>query len=217
MGNVLSAGLGQAPANSAARLAGLPASIPASAVNKVCASGMKAIMSGANAIAAGQADIVVAGGMESMSRAPFLLPLACRTGGLRFGEQALIDSVQWDGLTDAETSMLMGLCGEKCAEDHGISRADSDAYAMRSYERAIGSRNSIARDIVSLTVTQGRDRSTVVVDQDEGLKSVGAISECHETDCGGGLLLSSIIRTRCCGSRRSSRSWELSRPPMPAP
>lgn len=172
MGNVLNAGLGQAPATTAARLAGVPASVPASTVNKVCASGMKAVMMAAQAIRAGQADIIVAGGMESMSRAPYLLPVAARMGGLRFGEQSLLDSVQHDGLTDAESGLGMGLCGEKCAEDHGISREDSDAFATRSYQRAVEAKKHLSREIVPITIPGVRGKADTIVSEDDELANV---------------------------------------------
>jgi acetyl-CoA C-acetyltransferase len=168
MGNVLSAGLGQAPAAITTRLAGLPLSIPSTTINKVCASGMKAIMLAATSIRARQADIIVVGGMESMSKAPHILQTA-RTGS-KFGDQTLIDSLRLDGLTDSSTGWGMGLCGEKCAEDHNITRQMSDDYAKRSYEKAIAAKEHHAREIVGVQVPLGKE--TTMIAADEGPKNV---------------------------------------------
>jgi acetyl-CoA C-acetyltransferase len=135
MGNVLSAGLGQAPARQAALAAGLPATVPATTVNKMCGSGLKAVMLGAQAIAAGDAEVVVAGGMENMSAAPFLAERA-RTG-YRLGDGTLVDVILRDGLVDAYHKIHMGNCAELLARTHRISREDQDAYAAESYRRAL--------------------------------------------------------------------------------
>src|SRR4051812_37218424 len=135
MGCVLPAGLGQAPARQASIGAGIPASVGAVTVNKVCGSGLKAVVFGANAIATGEHDIVVAGGMESMTNAPYLLPKARE--GLRLGHAQVIDSMIQDGLWDAYKNVHMGDCAELCAKEKGISRQDQDAFAAESYRRAL--------------------------------------------------------------------------------
>ena len=135
MGNVLSAGLGQAPARQAALKAGLPPKVGALTINKVCGSGLKAVMLAAQGIATGDADIVVAGGMESMSNAPYLLPKARE--GMRLGHGELIDSMVHDGLWDAYEDYHMGCCGEIVAETYGVTREQQDAYALESHRKAI--------------------------------------------------------------------------------
>ncbi|MBI4377408.1 MAG: acetyl-CoA C-acyltransferase [Elusimicrobia bacterium] len=140
MGNVISAGIGQAPARQAAIYAGIPASAGATTVNKVCGSGLKAVMMASQSIRLGEEDYAVAGGMESMSRAPFLLDKA-RTG-YRYGNATLVDSILKDGLTDPYTDVHMGDCGEMCAEKYSISREAQDDYAKRSYEKAIEAQKS---------------------------------------------------------------------------
>ena len=134
LGNVLSAGIGQAPARQASIGAGIPVQTGATTVNKVCGSGLKAVMLGAQSIQLGDSSIVVAGGMESMSKAPYLLEKA--RSGYRFGHSQLIDSVIKDGLWDPYKDMSMGICGELCAEKHAISREEQDAFAILSYQRA---------------------------------------------------------------------------------
>ncbi len=134
MGCVLPAGLGQAPARQAANNAGLPRSVGAVTVNKVCGSGLKAVALGAAAIGVGDAEIVVAGGMESMTLAPYLIPKARE--GLRMGHAQLVDSMIQDGLWDAYGNVHMGDCGELCAREKGISRQEQDAFAAESYRRA---------------------------------------------------------------------------------
>lgn len=134
MGNVVGAGIGQAPARQAAIGAGLPVTTGATTVNKVCGSGMKALMMAGQSILLGESDIVVAGGMESMSKTPFLLDKA--RSGYRLGHGKLVDSVIHDGLWDPYNDKHMGLCGETCAEKEGIDRAKQDAYAIESYQAA---------------------------------------------------------------------------------
>lgn len=134
MGCVLQANLGQAPARQAARFAGLPDNVPATTVNKVCASGMKAIMLGAQAIMLGDADIVVAGGMESMSNVPFYN--AGMRWGHKYGNAQLIDGLAKDGLTDVYHNYAMGNAAELCATECGFSREDQDAFAIESYKRS---------------------------------------------------------------------------------
>jgi acetyl-CoA C-acetyltransferase len=135
MGNVLSAGLGQAPARQAALKAGLPHTVGALTINKVCGSGLKAVMLAAQGIATGDTDIVVAGGMESMSNAPYLLPKARE--GMRLGHGELVDSMIHDGLWEAYEDYHMGCCGEIVSETYGVTRAQQDAYALESHRRAI--------------------------------------------------------------------------------
>jgi acetyl-CoA C-acetyltransferase len=135
LGNVLSAGLGQAPARQAALAAGLPPAVGALTINKVCGSGLKAVMLAAQAVATGDADVVVAGGMESMSNAPYLLPKARE--GLRLGNGELIDSMVRDGLWEAYEDYHMGCCGEIVSETYKVTREEQDAYALESHRRAI--------------------------------------------------------------------------------
>ncbi len=135
MGNVVSAGLGQAPARQAALRGGLPPSVAALTINKVCGSGLKAVMLAAQGIASGETDIVVAGGMESMSNAPYLLPKA--RGGMRLGHGEVLDSMVLDGLWDAYGDYHMGCTGEIVAEKYGITREEQDAYALESHRKAV--------------------------------------------------------------------------------
>ena len=134
MGNVVSANVGQAPAKQAALKAGLPAHIPCTTINKVCASGTKAIMLAAQAIQLGQADVVVAGGMESMSNVPFYVPKA--RFGYRYGNAELVDGLAKDGLLDAYDQCAMGVFADATAEKYTIGRPEQDAYAVQSYRRA---------------------------------------------------------------------------------
>lgn len=133
MGNVVQAGEGQAPARQAAIYAGLPDTVPCTTVNKVCASGMKAIMQGAQAIALGDAEIVVAGGMENMSLIPHYIHMR---NGVKFGPTSLEDGLQKDGLTDAYDKNAMGVCADACATEYNFSREDQDAFAVQSYKRS---------------------------------------------------------------------------------
>ncbi len=135
MGNVVSAGLGQAPARQAAIHAGLPPEVGALTINKVCGSGLKAVMLAAQGIATGDTDVVVAGGMESMSNCPYLLTGARE--GLRLGHGELRDSMIWDGLWDAYSDYHMGCTGEIVAEKYGVTREIQDAYALESHRRAV--------------------------------------------------------------------------------
>ncbi len=140
MGNVISAGVGQAPARQASILAGIPASVGATTVNKVCGSGLKAVMMASQSIRLGEESLAAAGGMESMSKAPFLLDKA--RSGYRYGNAVLIDSILSDGLLDAYSRVHMGDCGEMCAEKYAISRQEQDAFAEKSYQRAIEAQKS---------------------------------------------------------------------------
>jgi len=167
MGCVLPAGLGQAPARQASMGAGIPSSVGAVTVNKVCGSGLKAVVLGANAIAVGEHDVVVAGGMESMTNAPYLIPKARE--GLRLGHAQLIDSLIHDGLWDAYGNVHMGECAELCAREHQISRADQDAYAAESYRRArqAAADGKFRAEIVPVEVPQRKGPPRVVA-SDEG-------------------------------------------------
>ncbi len=171
MGNVLGAGVGQAPARQAAIRAGLPTSVSALTINKVCGSGLKAIMLAVQAIRAGDADVVVAGGLESMSRAPYLVD---RTGPA-LGDRKLIDSLQHEGLTCAICDRSMGLIAESLAESAGISRQDQDLFACESHQRAIAAMQAghFTREIVPITITQRGKELTFT--QDEGPRSDASI------------------------------------------
>jgi acetyl-CoA C-acetyltransferase len=164
MGNVLSAGLGQAPARQAALYAGIPPTVAAVTINKMCGSGLKAVMLADQAIRAGDAKIVVAGGMESMSRAPHLLSGA--RAGWKFGNQQVVDSMVHDGLWCAFENMHMGGEADYIAMSRKISRADQDAFALESHRRAIAAADASLREITPVTVS-GRKGQTIV-DRDEG-------------------------------------------------
>ncbi|MCS7313285.1 MAG: thiolase family protein [Acidobacteria bacterium] len=167
MGQVIQAGTGQAPARQAARLAGLPVRVECLTVNKVCGSGLKAIMLAAQAIRLGDADVVVAGGMESMSRAPYLLQRA-RTG-YRLGHGEIHDALILDGLWDAHYQMHMGNCAEHCARQLNIGRAAQDEYAAESYRRALRAieRGDFVREIVPVEVPDEKGNVQVVTEDEE--------------------------------------------------
>jgi len=166
MGNVLSAGLGQAPARQAALGAALPKTVECLTVNKVCGSGLKAVMLAAQAIRLGEAEVVVAGGMESMTNAPYLLPKA--RDGYRMGHGTLVDSMIKDGLWDVYNDFHMGSAAELCAKKFAISRKEQDEFAALSYRRAQAAQRSgdLAKEIVSV-VTAGRNHQEHVVTEDE--------------------------------------------------
>ena len=167
MGNVVSANLGQAPARQAALGAGLPNTVPCTTVNKVCSSGMKTVMMGAQSIMLGHADIVVAGGMESMSNIPYYV--ADARWGAKFGDRTLVDGLTKDGLTDAYDQQAMGTCADATAEKYSFSRADQDAYAVRSYERSAASTEDgiFANEIVPVSVPQRRGDDLVITEDEE--------------------------------------------------
>jgi acetyl-CoA C-acetyltransferase len=169
MGNVLQAGVGQAPARQAAIFAGLPEKTPCWTLNKVCGSGLKAVISGAQAIALGDADVVIAGGMESMSNVPYY-DRAARTG-VRMGNVELVDGLIHDGLWDVYGQQHMGICAEHCATTQGISRAAQDEYALESTRRAIEASRTGAfhAEIVPVEI-EGRKGEKTVVSEDEGPK-----------------------------------------------
>ncbi len=166
MGNVVSAGLGQAPARQAAIHAGLPPKVGALTINKVCGSGLKAVMLAAQGIATGDVDIVVAGGMESMSNCPYLLRGARE--GLRMGHGTLIDSMIHDGLWDAYSDFHMGCTGEIVAEKYQVSRTEQDEYAVQSHQRALAAiaAGAFQPEILKIEIPQ-RKGPAVVVENDE--------------------------------------------------
>jgi len=171
MGNVLSAGLGQAPARQAGLGAGLPESVGCTTVSKVCGSGLKAVIFAAQAIVTGDADVIVAGGMESMSNAPYLLPQA--RSGYRLGHGEVVDSMIKDGLWDVYNQFHMGKAAELCAEKSKISRQDQDQFAAASYRRTLSAleKGEFKREIVPVAVPQ-RSEKELVVEEDEEPKRV---------------------------------------------
>ena len=166
MGNVLQAGVGQAPARQAAIFAGIPDTVPCTTVNKVCSSGMKTIMMAAQAIALGDAEVVVAGGMENMSLAPHIIPM--RTG-VKFGGTQLEDVMQKDGLVDAFDQVAMGTYADATATKHQISRADQDAFAIESYRRSAAAWESgvMQNEIVPVSVPQRRGVDKQITEDEE--------------------------------------------------
>ncbi|MBP7238872.1 MAG: acetyl-CoA C-acyltransferase [Saprospiraceae bacterium] len=166
MGNVVSANLGQAPARQAALGAGLPFNVPCTTVNKVCASGMKSVMFAAQAIALGQAEIIVAGGMESMSNIPYYIPGA--RWGQKFGNAELIDGLTKDGLTDVYSQSAMGVSADATAEKYSITREAQDVFAIESYKRsqAATKDNRFKNEIISVEIPQ-RKGAPLLIDQDE--------------------------------------------------
>ncbi len=171
MGNVISANLGQAPARQAALGAGIPNTVPCTTVNKVCSSGMKSIMFGAQAIMLGHADIIVAGGMESMSNIPYYVPNA--RWGYKYGDGQLIDGLAKDGLTDAYDHMAMGVCADQTAKKYGFSREDQDEFAIRSYKLAAQTteKGTFKEEIVGVDVPQ-RKGDPLHITEDEEYKRV---------------------------------------------
>jgi len=170
MGNVVQAGVGQAPARQAAIYAGLPNSVVCTTVNKVCASGMKSIMQGAQAIMAGDAEIVVAGGMENMSLIPHYVHLR---NGYKFGPASMADGMQKDGLTDAYDNNAMGVSADLCATEYKITREEQDAFAIQSYERSAKAweANKFDNEIVPVAVPQ-RKGDPIMVTKDEEYTNV---------------------------------------------
>jgi len=168
-GNVLSANLGQAPARQAALGAGIPNTVVCTTINKVCASGMKATMLAAQSIQLGINDVVVAGGMESMSNVPKYLAEARK--GSRLGHDSLVDGMLKDGLWDVYNDYGMGVCAELCSEQHKVTREEQDDYAVQSFERGIAAQDAgaFAWEIVPVEVSGGRGKPSTIVDKDEGL------------------------------------------------
>lgn len=170
MGNVVQAGVGQAPARQAALFAGLPNTVIATTVNKVCASGMKAVMQGAQAIMNGDAEVVVAGGMENMSLIPHYVHLR---NGYKFGPASMLDGMQRDGLSDAYDNNAMGVCADACATEYNISREDQDKFAVQSYDRSAKAweAGKFDNEIVPVAVPQ-RKGDPIIVSKDEEYSNV---------------------------------------------
>ncbi len=170
MGQVVQACAGQAPARQAAIGAGIPNSVPCTTVNKVCASGLKAVMQGAQAIAMGDAEIVVAGGMESMSNIPHYVAMR---QGQKFGPATLVDGLQKDGLVDVYAQQAMGVFAEQCATEYGCSREDQDDFAIASYERSTKAwdEGRFIDEVVPVSVPQRRGEP-IVIREDEEYKNV---------------------------------------------
>ena len=170
MGNVLQAGLGQAPARQAAMAAGIPNTVPCTTVNKVCSSGMKSIMFAAQAIKSGDQDIVVAGGMENMSSVPHYVD---GRQGHKLGDFKLVDGMVKDGLTDVYNRTHMGVCAELCAREKNVTREEQDAFALQSYDRSAAAweAGKFAEEVVPVEVPQRRGEP-LVVDHDEEYKNL---------------------------------------------
>jgi acetyl-CoA C-acetyltransferase len=170
MGNVVQAGTGQAPARQAAIYAGIPDNVPCTTVNKVCSSGLKTVMQGAQAIALDDAEIVVAGGMENMSLIPHYVHL--RTGQ-KFGPASLIDGMQKDGLVDVYDQNAMGVCADACAVEHNFSREEQDTFAIQSYQRSAKAweNGKFKNEVIPVEVPQRRGEP-ILVSEDEEFKNV---------------------------------------------
>ncbi|UXI66838.1 acetyl-CoA C-acyltransferase [Tahibacter amnicola] len=168
MGCVLPANLGQAPARQAALAAGLPPATGCTTINKVCGSGMKAIMQAHDAIRAGSADIVVAGGMESMTNAPHMIPNS--RGGNRYGNFEVVDHMAWDGLTNPYDGKAMGVFGEQCADKYAFTREDQDAFASETVRRALAAQQSgaFAAEIVPVKVASRKGEVEIATDEQPG-------------------------------------------------
>ena len=167
MGNVCSANLGQSPARQAALAAGLPVTVPATTVNKVCASGTKAIMFGAQSIALGHADVIVAGGMESMSNIPYYVPKA--RYGYKYGNAELVDGLVRDGLEDVYQKKAMGVFADATAKKYGITREEQDAYAINSYKKVAAATEAgkFSAEIVPVAVPQRKGEPLLLVNDEE--------------------------------------------------
>jgi acetyl-CoA C-acetyltransferase len=167
MGSVLQAGLGQAPARQAARYAGLSDTTPCTTINKVCASGMKAVALAVQSIMLGHQDIVVAGGMENMSQVPHYLPGS--RSGFKYGSITMLDGLQYDGLTDVYSGTMMGNCAELCAAEYNISREAQDAFAIESYQRSAKawSEGKFAQEVVPVEIPQKSGESKWVTEDEE--------------------------------------------------
>ena len=170
MGNVVQAGVGQAPARQAAIGAGIPDTVPCSTVNKVCASGMKAVIHAAQAIALGDANVVIAGGMESMSNIPHYMHMR---KGVKFGTTTMLDGMQKDGLVDPFDKNAMGVLADSCATKYKFSREDQDAFAIESYKRSAKawSEGKFSNEVIPVAVPQ-RKGDPVIVSEDEEFKNV---------------------------------------------
>lgn len=170
MGNVVQAGVGQAPARQAARLAGLPDNVIATTVNKVCASGMKAVMQAAQAIQCGDAEIVIAGGMENMSLIPHYVNMR---NGYKFGPATMVDGLQRDGLSDAYDNNAMGVCADACATEYKVTREEQDAFAIASYNKSAAAWDAgkFDNEVVPVAVPQ-RKGDPILVTKDEEYTNV---------------------------------------------
>ena len=170
MGNVVQAGVGQAPARQAAMGAGIPDTVPCTTVNKVCASGMKAVISAAQAIALGDASVVIAGGMESMSNIPHYMHMR---KGVKFGPAAMEDGMQKDGLVDPFDKNAMGVLADNCATKYSFSREDQDAFAIESYRRSAKawSEGKFSNEVIPVAVPQRRG-DALIITEDEEFKNV---------------------------------------------
>ena len=170
MGNVVQAGVGQAPARQAAIGAGIPDTVPCTTVNKVCASGMKAVINAAQAIALGDASVVIAGGMESMSNIPHYMHMR---KGVKFGATTMVDGMQKDGLVDPFDKNAMGVLADSCAEKYSFSREDQDAFAIESYKRSAKawSEGKFSNEVIPVAVPQRRG-DALIVSEDEEFKNV---------------------------------------------
>ncbi|WKX76959.1 acetyl-CoA C-acyltransferase [Zobellia laminariae] len=170
MGNVVQAGTGQAPARQAAIFAGIPDSVPCTTINKVCASGMKAVMQAAQAIALGDISVAVAGGMENMSLIPHYVHMR---NGQKFGPTTLEDGMQKDGLVDVYDQEAMGVCADACATEYNFSREDQDNYAIQSYNRSAEAwKNGKFTNEVSPVEVPQRRGEPIIVSEDEEFKNV---------------------------------------------
>lgn len=176
MGNVLTAGVGQAPARQAALFAGLPEKTECMTINKVCGSGLKAVMLAAQAIQTGNAEIIIAGGQESMSNAPYILDKA--RNGYRLGNGEITDSIIKDGLWDVYNNIHMGSCAESCAKDFNLTREELDAFAINSYKRALDAQKEgrFKDEIIDVKVKVGKDEITVSTDEELGKVKFDKIS-----------------------------------------
>ena len=188
MGQVIQAGAGQAPARQAALKGGLPAGVSATTINKVCGSGLKAVMIGAAAIRAGDADVIVAGGMENMNLGPYLLPQA-RTG-YRLGDGTIVDSTVHDGLWCATCNVHMGVHAERVAGKHDVTREAQDEFALRSHQRALAAQESgaFADEIVAVTVPGKKGPTVVSVDEgpraDTSLEALASLKPAFQPEGG---------------------------------
>lgn len=166
MGNVVQAGVGQAPARQATLFAGLPESTPATTINKVCGSGLQSVILGARAIMTGDAEVVVAGGMENMSMAPHLIPGS--RNGTKFGETKLKDSMQWDGLWDVYSDRPMGNCAEECVRKFDFTRQAQDEFSITSFKRAQAAQADGVFKSEIAPVTISTRKGDIIVEEDEG-------------------------------------------------
>lgn len=175
MGCVLPAGIGQAPARIASRKAGIPTSAGAVTINKACGSAMKTIQIGHDQILVGSSEIVVAGGMESMTLAPYILPKA--RGGYRMGHGEVLDHMFWDGLQNPDDKLMMGVFGERCAEKFNFTRAQQDAFATASIERALAAMQGQFKDEITPVTVKTRQGETVIsADQEPPACNIGKIA-----------------------------------------